>query len=204
MYPELPESPELEAKLRKMAELTGRCVSMWGHIEHSLASLLCGLLPTDWNTGCAIFSNINNFSIRLDIVDSIARLRLKNTPELAFWNSLKEYMSELSGDRNNIAHSPSSIAFDPLIGNIPDPETAIPQIGPCPILHTSDKAKRAIHIEELEELRKDFKECVDLLRGFTSHVVGKHDPQFRKRIQRRRPPRNKRLQRNPPRPLRQL
>lgn len=166
-----------------MAMQVGHAISEWAGLEDFLMDLFSVLIGQHATVASAILSRIMSFSLKLDIVDAVASLALDGKPELRFWKSLKAYMIELSGDRNNMAHSPIMRSREGFT------------IGPSVTLHIAGNAKRTLSLEELEELVKDISLCKWTVYGFRVHLSGDHprNEVYHRPVQRRRPPRAERL-----------
>ncbi|MRU15660.1 hypothetical protein FDP25_09480 [Roseovarius sp. A21] len=145
-----------------------------------------------------LLSSFRAFSSLLDFVDSAVRIRIKDEHEVSFWNSLVEYIRELSGDRNHIAHNPV-VAHgneDPLEE---DWDTVTPKVGPAPSSIATGRQKiHPMPAEELVELHNDFQFVCEILKEYNHAKATLHSlpDKFLQPISRRRPSRSERQAQN--------
>ena len=131
---------------------------------------------------------------------SAVKYRLHEKPELVYWNSLYEYAVELSGDRNYMVHNALIIhhpeAPPPGVNEVKvGPDTEV-KIGPDMRAVLADRAwaRTPLDQAELNELRRDFQDLIQLLMDFNGWLAsGAPSPEiYRAPVVRRRPPRNER------------
>lgn len=166
----------------QMAMRIGHAMTAWADIEDYLMRLFTVLTDTNLNIASAIMSNLS-FSSSLKTVRAVAAVFLSDRPEAIFWKGLSAYVEELSNDRNNIAHSAVRGSY----------------VGPTVTKHIAGNGKRTLSMSEVDELILDMRECQWMIYGFEIHLTGYHprDEVYQAPLQRRRPPRAKRLESRP-------
>lgn len=184
------------AEEKKMAEAVGYAITLWCRVEvHTL--LICArALRMEEKSTAKLVTNFRAFSLVLDFTHTAVKNRLDGNPELKFWNSLIDYLRELSGDRNFIVHA-GIIPHAPGHPDKVDWAEVTPMIGPPVDANLAGNEKiPPMSIEEVHELCADFQHALDLMVGFLKawDNGGSFPEKFRKPISRRRPPRKERLE----------
>ena len=83
----------------------GNAVTCWQFVELALCAVFCKVSTCkDEKVASAIFYTLRDFSQKLDICRSAARLSLSGTPLLKEFNILRGRMRTASELRNNLAH----------------------------------------------------------------------------------------------------
>jgi hypothetical protein len=148
-------------------------------------------LPIDIST--RMLSPVKNFSTTLEIIDVAVRYKLKGSGALPYWLSLLEYIRELSGDRNYLAHTPM-INHMPQTGTFPiDPQQAQPLLGPPVSAFLGVIVRRPpLDASEILEIIRDFEEAVKFTGDLNTAIAHGSLDKLSQPIERRRPPRGKR------------
>lgn len=183
-----------------MAELhqeVGATITKWANLEFSLLECFAKSVGLNLQQTGVLLAHVINFTTKLSMVDTVMKFHLLPA-NLPHWNSLVEYIRELAGDRNALAHQP-------LIGRVDgDPNTVPPDqiewvIGP-PIRDfvMGEKSDDYITTDEVRELGEDIQQAISALRAFTSALdsLQSLQPIFCQPVVRRRPPRNVRREAN--------
>ena len=172
-------------------------ISKWSSVEVGILSLFAVTNEISMQRAAAIASTFNGFSPLLGITDKSIRERFqgdRHNEAIQYWNQLSEYVRELSGDRNNMAHSPIVIhsAEEP-DWDAPNSSAAV-SVGPSPLLWLADSHKRTLTSAELCELELDFVHATNCIFQFSSMVTGKtpFPEKSAAQFERRRPPRSSR------------
>jgi len=205
------ESHPFDAKTNDLLSAVGDVLTRWARLEFVLAMTFQAATRLPLKMVAAILIKIKTFSLTLDIVDSVVKRRLSDIEEstgqrqkqLVFWNSLIEYVRELSGDRNFLAHT-AVVIFGPGNNNQsgPDWNKAEPFIGPSPIPIIAGQMKNfRVGVIEAKEIALDIQETIQMLQDFakTLETDTISQDRFFKPITRRRPRRADR-QKAEPRP----
>lgn len=158
-------------------------------------------------TCAALFMQVKTFALALELVDTAVREALrasgatnkgKSVGEgrigLAYWASIVEYVRELSGVRNYLAHVPLVLhARD-------DIDEVDARIGPPPIAWFAglgaDPRRPPLDVEEVRALGADFHHAHGILVNFYS-TFQTHGPlprRYFEPVARRRPARKQRLE----------
>lgn len=169
----------------------GKAITHWNTLEELLFYIFNALLDEPLEVSAAILAPLKTFQSRLTIIHSVAKVKISGEPEWPFWNSLHEYIREVSGDRNMFAHFYISHAED---------------LSAQPVLRASEAGRVAnihkpdIDAAELAELIKDIQECLDFAVTLLAHLRGEIEfaPEFWKPVTRRRLSRKERQANNPP------
>lgn len=174
----------------------GDAITRWARLEWALVETFSNAIGCPNKTGAAIFSNVKTFSLLLDITNSAVQCRLSENQEIKHWNSLVEYIRELSGDRNYMAHT-GTVAYAPGHPDEVDWAIAEAKIGPSTInyLHGNNRFE-PMDTLEAEELSRDMQQALEFTMEF-SHALanGKTSQEkFYSPISRRRPTRKQRLE----------
>lgn len=187
---------DLAQRNDELALALGKSITRWANLEVSLVRAFAGATNMQLGTSAALFKHVKTFSLMLDLVNTAVAIKLAGQPELTFWASLVEYIRELSGDRNLMAHTPVVI-------HTPDHPEATPEelqevrLGPSIIQHLADPGSgRHIDTTELTELLSDFQEAIEMLNAFLAHLESMRPSQYKfsEPVSRRRLPRTKRLE----------
>lgn len=140
-------------------------------------------------------SHFKTFSFTLDVVNTCVKIRLEGKQEIILWNSLVEYIRELSGDGNYIVHTGFVTHAPGPPGGVSDHLIEM-KIGPSRTsLFTGDEERPPIDALELLELFWNFDEAKTLLMQFSLMFKG-FEPlheKFLSPVLRRRLPRSERL-----------
>lgn len=191
----------VKVKQMELLLAVGEVMHRWANLETQLAFTFCRALKLSIVDGCKLLVHIKTFALKMDIVNEAVKIGLAGKPSER-WNSIAEFVRELSGDRNFVAHTP--IIFhgpgDPSAteswGNVEV------KIGPPTVNHYADIGKiRAIDQKEVLEIALDIQQAVELLMEFER--LTQHQPlseALSQKIERRRPPRAQRIGSEPPFP----
>lgn len=185
-----------------LAHGVGRCLTLWSGLEMMLlgaCSFALGKTPGE--TG-RLMSVMLSFSAKLQFVDIAMSDWLEKTGRSPrFWKSLVEYIRELSGDRNFIAHVPI------LIHTGENNEVTGVFIGPSPDTMWGGNEKRdPMDLNEVLEVYQDIRQASLFLTTFMSALqLDEASPEiFGLPIGRRRPSvgtrREERRKAHPPQP----
>jgi hypothetical protein len=186
----------------------GLAVSRWAVLEMQLLMCFAAATRMSDQEVAAFFINVKAFSLALDLVNAAVRNRVAKGVGITRWNSLAEYVRELSGDRNFVAHTQVTAHA---AGHPDDADwaIAIPKVGPAmaPYLTGTEKMP-PMELSEVAEICGDIQEAIELTAEFVQALRSEPPAwpsKFSEPIVRRRPPRKVRLaggQKAPPRPPR--
>ena len=169
----------------------GQAISTWAWVEYHLVSHFEHALKISRRRAIHILDPVLNFSLSLQIIDAANRDALHKCPELIYWSTLADYVRELSGDRNMLAHYPVQTPYTSEYLET-DPE---PFVGPTDEDYSPKQAKRqALPLTEVEELIEDFSWAAVLLADFSRWRYSSHPlpEKFSLPIERVRPTRAER------------
>jgi hypothetical protein len=194
---------EANRRYMDLAAQIGQAITSFSMIESNLNSLFAHCIGVPQDVAARMLMVVRNFSQALDITDVAVRHRLQGTEALTHWQSLLDYIRELSGDRNYLAHTP---IVDHVYGDNPRPKVG-PHInsyltGEPPRLHP-------MTFEDVTELGLDFDEAAEFISTLNMALAHSSLDRFARPVVRRRPPRGKRqaaalqAQPNPPASSRQ-
>ena len=188
---ELPQ----ESKQSLLAHALGHAVSRWANVEFNVVSIFATATKIPLNLASNVLGNVKTFSLLLDMCHSAVQYRLRDAPELDYWNSVVEYAKELSGDRNYMVHN-AMVIHSPGPPDSTPPDLCEVKIGPDVRAALAGKPEKRTPFDhnELTELLQDFQELVELLMRFNEWLAnGATSPEkYRAPVVRRRPPRSKR------------
>lgn len=197
-------------KEMQIAAMVGLAMSRWANLKHALLQLFSVATSMPPVSAARFLAPIKTFSLSLDLTHAALKERLAGHPELVFCNSLIDYIRELSGDRNFIAHT-AIVAHGPGSPTTVDWAKAEPKIGPAVGAYLLGIEKiPPMSIADVVEIREDIQEAGGLVIDFFLALEsGKPLPQkYHKPVSRRRPPRKERLvagrkkSKSPPKPSR--
>jgi hypothetical protein len=197
MADETPEELDERAQRGELYLLAGMTISRFAVLETYLVLLFAECLGVPRNVAAALLQPVRNFTTTLDIVDVAVRHKIETQNALSYWTSLLDYIRELSGDRNYLAHTPV-MQFD---GVLDDP---LHLIGPPLVTIIAGDLPRIMMMPETEvrELSRDVEQAVDMCVALWVAVSkGPLPDKFSRPIERRRPPRGIRqaaLRQTPP------
>lgn len=199
--------PTYKERERELAASVGYAISKWANIELQLIYIFSHILKLEEAEAARLLDGFNSFSITLNLISVAVRGRLAKSPALTFWKSLENYLRELSGDRNLIAHSAIVRHSTNLHGETSSSHKFVPKIGPSfEKLMAGSKVNRIADTQEVKEMEKDFIFATGLLAELTLALKnGEPLPEkFSQEVVRRRPSRSDRSQasrkgkKNPP------
>lgn len=184
-------------------EAIGLAVAKWCNLEASLVYVFSAASGMPLKTAASIREQFKTFSLLLDVTNAAMICRLEDLQaELTGWSSLRDYISELSGDRNYIAHTPI-VAHGQGDPSTADWALAAPRVGPpvTPLMAGLQPKRPPIDEDEVREIAEDIQHAINLIQGFREalHAPGSTPAIFRDKIVRRRPSRSARLGKTPPR-----
>lgn len=136
-----------------MAAGMGHALSKWAAVEATMMQLCGWALGQDDEAMRQLFSVFKTFNLAHEFTGAAMRLKLANNPALVFWISWSEYVRELSGDRNYIAHTPI-VAHGEGPPWEADWATAYPMLGTAGFL--ADAKKPPLETSDVYELVHDF------------------------------------------------
>jgi hypothetical protein len=169
-------------KLNTLYRHLGIAIDRWSHLETLLVETFAISVGITQEHSAAILQHMIAFSLRFSVVNSSVAVKLKGSEALTFWNSLVEYIRELSGDRNYMAHT-NTVAMmqtwkGPSDTSIPyhltdeDWADADPAIGPALIAAIlEDHGKQPMFNSEIVELINDFEEATKFLIAFNNALA---------------------------------
>jgi hypothetical protein len=191
-----------EERARLLAERVGFAMTAFAMIETQLDFLFAASVSLPINISARMLASVKNFSTTLEVIDVAVRHKLEGSGALPYWLSLLEYVRELSGDRNYLAHTPM-INHMPATGTFPiDPQQAQPLLGPPMSAFLGVNARRPpFDANEILEIIRDFEEAVKFTHDLNTAIAHSSLDKLSQPIQRRRPPRGKRPPTSPPSPV---
>ena len=194
--------PVEDGGVRAMYALVGDAITRWALLESHLLRLFAASLKLSIYDAANLLVHVKNFSLMFELVDAAIRIRHGNR-STARWASIAEFVRELSGDRNYIAHTPVMVHGR---GNPNDPASWKPYtavIGPAIVSFFSDaRGRHPMDAAEIQEITCDIQQAI----GFVLDIIDALDQEppspdiLASRIERRRPPRTQRLANAPPPP----
>jgi len=149
----------------------GAAVTFWVNLEGNIVRLCSVALGSNMKTTAHLLSNFKTFSLILDFTNSAVKLKIEKTPALKHWNTLVEYVRELSGDRNFIVHA-GMVAH-----GAGDPDTidwadVTPKVGPTQFQTFVQLDRREpMDAAEVSQLAHDFQHATECLSAFTGALV---------------------------------
>ena len=205
---------ELEEQERALHMGAGRAISRWAVLETTLLHTFAAFTKMPLRTSAAVFVQVKTFALMLDLVDAAVREAIENSkpkrrvtplaPErpwgngtigLKHWTSLVEYLRELSGDRNYVAHVPVTMHFVGRHGEYKRFCMVGPPAAPYHAGLGVDPKHPPLDAREVEELAEDFLEAnrlvIDFRDAFQTH--GPLPQRYFEPVVRRRPRRSERL-----------
>lgn len=191
----------LNEKRAVLYHALGSAVSQWAKVEYQFVVIFATAAQISVPVAAKVLGNVKTFRLLLDMCHSAVQCRLGDSPELDYWNSLVEYASELSGDRNYMVHHTVAVHApgpepEPGVSEIKVGPDAEVKIGPDIRAFMAGRAEKIMPLDQndLTELRRDFQELIELLNGFNDWLAsGEPSPDiYRAPVVRRRPPRNER------------
>lgn len=186
-------------KLGELCASLGFAVARWANLEGQLLLLAGDALGLDDPKDMAsIMAPLRSFSALLEFVDACVKIKLTSHGQVRHWNSLHEFIRELSGDRNFLAHQ-GIVAHNAGDANDPgfDWSKATPKVGPSmsAAIQGPESWKIApMDIEEVEELAEDFQLAILFVMDLRQELL-RHGPlpeRFFEPVSRRRPSRGER------------
>lgn len=200
-------------KEAQLAQAIGTAVSRWARLEHAIMSTFATATGLKQRTTAALFIHVKNSSLLLDMTDiAVRHLFLdeeeqdnRKRPEITYWTSIVQYIRELSGDRNYIAHT-DIVAHGE--GNPDEADWALaePMIGPSQAAYFAGQDRFIpIGVGEVYELINDMQQVIEALMDFQRDLAARStsQPKYHEPIARRRPSRKQRQEaarRSPKRP----
>jgi hypothetical protein len=185
-----------ERKMLSLHAQVGVAVSHFSLIETHLVRIFAISLNIPIELAIRMLAPVRNFTTVLDIIDPLVRHRLVGTAAMPYWTSLLDYVRELSGDRNYLAHTPliRSTGDEPRIG----PSVASILTGETPRIDPMTAG-------DVSEIILDFEQAAVFLTDFVQALEPRPLPEkFSQPVPRRRPPRGIRqvaARTTPPHPL---
>jgi hypothetical protein len=175
-----------------LAQQAGNAIFRFAMLEEALLLLFAKCLNGQLGLAAEILAPVKNFAAQLSIIDAVVRRKVTPLKALPGWLSLYEYIVELSGDRNYIAHTPVSYHCPGLWEDATDEqiEPKIGRSGRASLL--GDMKHGPLDSEEVSELILDFEEATQYVAGLMLVLDKPSLSRFSQPIARRRPPRNKR------------
>lgn len=172
----------------------GEAITIGGCLEFHLWEIFAEAMGTKQKIAIAVLSVVKNFKNKLDMTDIAVKAALNDEQQALRWNSIVEYVRELSGDRNHLAHTSEVAHGPPGDSEGPDWALAEPKIGPDAVSFVTNGRMRAVDTAEVNELCKDFQEALEFVGGFRNLLSRRMSapPELRERIVRRRLPRKTR------------
>lgn len=181
------------AKLVELQTLLGRAVAKWANLEACLLSYFAWSVSMTAKSAAQLLIYVKTFSLSLDLTDAAIKERLGAKKELVFWNSLVQYIRELSGTRNFLVHA-GIIAHGDGHPDEADWALAVPKIGPSMIDYFAGSEKlQPIDAAELEQVTEDLQDAIEQMQQFLAALQqGASLEKYQQPISRRRPPRKQR------------
>lgn len=199
------DGPITQQRTANLAVQSGYAISSFAYTETMLLMVFAAAARLPPDVAAQVLGPLRNFSTVMDVVDPLVRHRLAGSALMPFWVSLVEYIRELSGDRNYLAHTPIAAH---IIGDVKDPKDGDlePKIGPAMASFlTKDMRRQPIDTKEATALHLDFRHAGEQLGKFLQcfqsdgTVLSSLPAELTKPVVRRRPPRAIRLATSPPR-----
>jgi hypothetical protein len=167
--------------------MVGRVVSKWASLENQLLDLASWGLRMNLHKTAKLTSAFKTFALSLDFTQSVCAARVKDD---VFLNSLVDYIRELSGDRNFIAHT-QVVAHgrgDPAKADWTHTE---PFVGPAMKEYFAEvpQKREAMDAAEVREIAEDIQHAISLTMDFARALKagGTWPDKFYKPVAPRRP-----------------
>lgn len=180
------------AKEHHLFAVVGDAMSRWAALENQLLQLFAAAAGISLPMAGAIMTPVKTFQVALQITDQAMKAKLGN--DIRRWATLHNYINELAGERNFIAHTPvvAHGAEDP---DAFDWANAEPVIGPSMkgyLVKPQNLGCRSL--DEVREIVEDIQQAVELTMSLAQRVAAAdHAAQdFDTPITRRRPPKGQR------------
>ena len=114
MIQNLPPPPDFKAidaaalrtadRRTRVLALVGNLVFCWSNNESMLIYLLMLLLKVDPPSAAIVFSTLNTTRARLDLIDRLAKAKIRDRTLLSSISKLTRKFAELTRDRNELNH----------------------------------------------------------------------------------------------------
>src|SRR5262249_18326027 len=141
-------------------------------IEGHLTVLFGACVGLPITVAAKMLSPVLNFSTTLSIIDVVVRHKIEASGALPYWLSLIEYIRELSGDRNYLAHSPITSYLPQNTPYPVDLNLAEPKVGPDINAFLTESARRPpMTVRDVQETILDFEQAVVLLADLSSAIA---------------------------------
>lgn len=147
-------------KHNALACAVGLAITRWSNLESEIVYTCAWALGFDIKTMAPLLAHFQSFKLVLSFTDSAVKIKIGKDPSLKHWNSMVAYITELSGDRNFMAHNSicASMAGDP---TTTDWANSIAKVGPNVIgLYANNARREPMDLNEVEELQKDFEHLI--------------------------------------------
>ncbi len=194
-YQAFQDHPLIRKRHNELVSAMGAAISTWSCVEEALQEIFSKATKLPIETVASLMVHIKNFSVQLNLADTAVRCDLKEAKELTYWNSIVEYIRELSGDRNLIAHGSVMETYPSKKKISVDEINLVLSLSPAHIYSDINKIDRNLSAEDINELNQDFLYVRQLLINFRDDYINCKTAQekYYKKIERRRPPRSHRV-----------
>lgn len=188
----------LFAKMAEVHRAVGEIVGRWANLEHQLTQIFAIALGLNTKHASQLLLHIKTFALKMDLVDTAVKIKLGERPKRR-WTSLVEFIRELSGDRNYVAHTPVVFHSKGDPNNAAVWEKADVKVGPAPMVRLADTGRvDPVELEELLELINDVQHAVELAMKFQDELKQPASNEtLATEVARRRPPRKQRRESAP-------
>ncbi|MEZ5687297.1 MAG: hypothetical protein R3E21_00585 [Caenibius sp.] len=145
----------------------GAAITRWVNLEGGIIRLCAIALGRDMRATAHLLSNFKTFALVLDFTSSAVKLKITDTRDQKLWNSLTEFIRELSGDRNYIAHA-GMVAHSDSDPNSADWAEVLPFVGPTQFHPFVQLDRRdPMDVAEVSEIVQDIQHAIEKLSEFT-------------------------------------
>jgi hypothetical protein len=190
------EFPEYSAKISLLHRWMGAAIDSWSNVETTLFRVYTASTGLPQPTAASMMLKMKSFSLALDLTDSAVRGKISKGDALIWWKSLVDYLRELSGDRNFIAHNPV-VAQSNSIPMSLELEKATPIVSTSMLSHAAGEYPRGVDLGsgDVQQLAYDFRLAQRYLHDFADALENENldNEIFIRPVTRRRPSRSERL-----------
>lgn len=159
---------EYSKVVKNISESTGMCIVSWSEVEHQMSILFNSLVKSQAGVSFIIWASINSLKAKLDSLDAVVNVCVKDADMLGIWEKLKKKIDAESVWRNKVAHA-SIVQEDGL-------PFLMPHFSLSDIIGKKSVAsKQKLTATEIEKITIRFQELSFSLSWYWMHIESKGD-----------------------------